>query len=873
MATEKSCLPGADEDGKDADPEINAISLLQEPLKMAHGSSFTHPFSRASPKQNSVLDVLSNTDMFSPVGLENGPLHQATQANELNSISTEKEEEKSITPLKNVQEIESAEMWDFDEDSPDNLLTNLSSASHLPWGHQQELLEYLMENNRDCPQMESGEEDVSATDSQRRRKRKMDMVVMTDPSEKLSMELSEGEDSRRPRSFSNFPPTEKIPKFPNGTVNAIKDMFYNSPTRNSNLNHDSHGLSPQRRNIILNSHTEEKPAFYSCAKCDLSFKKEHYLLSHMKSHADPMPFTCRECGQSFRQSRLLIEHMSVHKEKKRVTKELKDANNKKEDKTRKLLCPQCSFATNCPNAFVQHAKTHDKNQEKRTRYGDRSKVDKTRKLFCPQCSFVTYYPNTFVQHAKTHEKEKKNLIKCSKCTFVTLIETDLIRHDIKQHSSLQVQAQKEGPDAFSCNICSYKAFSEDVFRNHLLRRHQQSFEKDNSKAPPPENKKVPHNTETFSCNLCLYRTFSEKVFINHILQRHQKTYGEYLAAQIGQENAQTSEAGYVPNCRSPPEDAEFTSKISVKNRITNRAHSSSESSDLSELLKSGRIERDLKSKVTESKLDKSINILLSRRKHCKDAAHQNRERSSCRATGRDSKNDRDEESDFSPNGHTLAFSVADTDSESRLNTEPSTMKKSLSKRKMSTPYHNRCDGDPLLRSKKILEDDQMSDEGSFQFTDTHTNENSFDNGLKKEKQNIMCTYSRRMSMRGALQASKRLYEKIKTEGQELLDPEIKEEPVESEIYQETFDTHQIPLEDSFDESSDLETDRKSCPYCPAVFESGVGLSNHIRGHLHRVGLSYKARHVVSPEQVAYEDRKPRGRRKTSTLGRLKKGNI
>ncbi|XP_068605032.1 zinc finger protein 644a [Brachionichthys hirsutus] len=128
-----------------------------------------------------------------------------------------------------------------------------------------------------------------------------------------------------------------------------------------------------------------------------------------------------------------------------------------------------------------------------------------------------------------------------------------------------------------------------------------------------------------------------------------------------------------------------------------------------------------------------------------------------------------------------------------------------------------------------------------------------------------------MSMRGALQASKRLFDKIKCEEQDQTDPEIKEENIESEIFPETFVSQQMPLPDSFAEDVlELETDPKNCPYCPAIFESGVGLSNHIRGHLHRVGLNYNARHVVSPEQVACQDRRPRIRRKISALRRIKK---
>ncbi|XP_029942753.1 zinc finger protein 644-like [Salarias fasciatus] len=55
-------------------------------------------------------------------------------------------------------------------------------------------------------------------------------------------------------------------------------------------------------------------------------------------------------------------------------------------------------------------------------------------------------------------------------------------------------------------------------------------------------------------------------------------------------------------------------------------------------------------------------------------------------------------------------------------------------------------------------------------------------------------------------------------------------------------------------------EQKPCPYCPAKFKSGVGLSNHVRGHLHRAGLSYNARHVVSPEQVALRDHRQRDHR-------------
>ncbi|XP_056276998.1 zinc finger protein 644a isoform X2 [Pseudoliparis swirei] len=828
MAAEMSCLTGVDEDDKDADPEINALKLLQEPVRMAQDSACcTDSFGKPSLKQNSVLDVLSNTDMLSPVGLGNGPsLHQATQAHELNNISTDKEEVKSITPLKTVQEIDTAGIWGFD-DSPENSLDNFTGAGDLHWDPHKEFMQFLWENHGDSPGEEPKDE-ASSANSQRRRKRKMDMVVMVDPSEDLypdlshksSEELSDAEDQadsipvrkvRKSRNFSQSqsPPTGKVPTYPNGTVKAIKDILHNAPPRNSHENSIGHGLSPLKGRLSMNSHSEEKPSCYPGSKCKLIFNKEHHLHRHMKSHVDspnisPEPFICRECGQTFRQSVSLIEHMSIHKEKTaRLTEEIKGVNDKKKEDKKKLFCPQCTFVTNCPNTFVQHAKTHEKDERK---------------------------------------------FRCDKCSFRTLSETEFRRHDKMPHITVRKKIQNNDSELFSCKICSYRAFNKSVFKNHLLRRHQQTLE-------------------------------------------------EKEVEQLIEKIEQPSKEQHVPTTKTPVEDAEITSKLSIKNPIpSKRACSPSDSSDISDLFKNSKINRGLKTPLTESKLDKSINVLLSRQRNGKKTPEQRKESDNLRTSVPDAKGDIDsdqlprtltikvEDSDSTQNGHWLTPNAAKIDQ--------STVRKSPSKRKMSTPYRNTSEQDscfilpkPLLSPMTMNqeEDDEEEEEEEesyckekdiFQFSDTDTDADTdlFDNGIKKEKQNIIYTYSRRMSMRGALQASKRLFEKIKTEEQDQTIPEIKEECIETEVFQETIDSHQIPLSEDFtgDFDLELESDRKNCPYCPAVFESGVGLSNHVRGHLHRVGLSYNARHAVSPEQVASQDRRPRIRSKISAFQRLKK---
>ncbi|XP_077414801.1 uncharacterized protein wizb isoform X2 [Vanacampus margaritifer] len=55
------------------------------------------------------------------------------------------------------------------------------------------------------------------------------------------------------------------------------------------------------------------------------------------------------------------------------------------------------------------------------------------------------------------------------------------------------------------------------------------------------------------------------------------------------------------------------------------------------------------------------------------------------------------------------------------------------------------------------------------------------------------------------------------------------------------------VEDEIDEA--LKSVERKCPYCPDRFHNGIGLANHVRGHLNRVGVSYNVRHFISPEEV------------------------
>ncbi|KAI1883291.1 hypothetical protein AGOR_G00243690 [Albula goreensis] len=220
-----------------------------------------------------------------------------------------------------------------------------------------------------------------------------------------------------------------------------------------------------------------------------------------------------------------------------------------------------------------------------------------------------------------------------------------------------------------------------------------------------------------------------------------------------------------------------------------------------------------------------------------------------------------------------------------LKVESTVKRKSPSKRKMSTPFHNTMDSTPQLALPKHEQTpkrhempEDMEDTGyDYDYASEATSD--FIDGSENEQNPYTRSYfirRQRFTTKDEGASPGYLSEKegeldSSEEGVQKL--VVKEECEETEVCQETADT-QAPQSDHLPDFDmpPFGSDRKSCPYCPAQFESGVGLSNHVRGHLHRVGLSYNARHVVSPEQVASQDRRPRIRRKITAIRRIKKAH-
>uniref|UniRef100_A0A3B1J5U9 WIZ zinc finger b n=1 Tax=Astyanax mexicanus TaxID=7994 RepID=A0A3B1J5U9_ASTMX len=81
------------------------------------------------------------------------------------------------------------------------------------------------------------------------------------------------------------------------------------------------------------------------------------------------------------------------------------------------------------------------------------------------------------------------------------------------------------------------------------------------------------------------------------------------------------------------------------------------------------------------------------------------------------------------------------------------------------------------------------------------------------------------------------------------DEDDEEEEDDEDVFSRLLDALTEEEDEEDEEGVSLKSVGRKCPYCPDRFDNGIGLANHIRGHLNRVGVSYNVRHFISPEEV------------------------
>ncbi|NXG88059.1 ZN644 protein, partial [Stercorarius parasiticus] len=654
-------------------------------------------------------------------------------------------------------------------------------------------------------------------------------------------------------------------------VDAIQQLIY-SPSSNcaedTSPVHTSTFLSNTLKNKCEQNDSEspstfstDEPSFYPCTKCNVNFREKKHLHRHMMYHLDgnshfrhlnvPRPYACRECGRTFRDRNSLLKHMIIHQERRqklmeeiRELKELQD-----EGRSARLQCPQCVFGTNCPKTFVQHAKTHEKDK---------------RYYCCEECNFMAVTENELECHRGIAHGA---VVKCS------IIGSDMSQRKTQKKASLKdpYLGSSKKSSTYMCKMCPFTTSARSILKKHMEYLHPAScidpfgshlrLEKrkgsiiEESLDFGRRTKQLIKQSSTFPKNSVLKqdvkRSFGSTSQSSNFAKLHKRPYRIQKARKSVSQSSVS-----VCSLNSKIKTFLIRNSIEQKPKYFHQAAKQKASVKTSgnylhrhkyenyRMIKKSSDSYPLHLKKEESNSVSSLHLFSSSSSPCNNC--------------------------FVMDSNNLACKRAEGCKDGRHVAVKRVVKES--KREGSvTGGDLDCYPDFLhkmtvvvlqkLNSAEKKDSYETEDESSWDNVElcdytTHSVEDESYSDINQEHVNLFPIFKGKMEDHEAGDKSSLSYEQ--NDGFYF---EYYEDAEGSNFLHDLHDPQNLenvgsalPKHNSVFHWTDLSLEKKSCPYCPATFETGVGLSNHVRGHLHRAGLSYEARHVVSPEQIATSDK-------------------
>ncbi|XP_042273662.1 zinc finger protein 644 [Thunnus maccoyii] len=608
--------------------------------------------------------------------------------------------------------------------------------------------------------------------------------------------------------------------------NKYSVMPFKDLSRSTALDSEHHVYSTAQEGCNEENDPEDEDNF--------SLKVEQLKTEQLEQ--DPLFFSCTICNVNFKEKRHFHRHMMYH---------LGKHNQVNSDNvSQPFICRECGRLFCDRNSLMRHIIIH---QDRLEKLMEEIKVLKNTELEdgatavqCPQCVFGCNCPKIFVQHAKTHDNLKHYYF-CEECNYITLTQQALEAHLHVAHlNTHQTQYRKmthtnDAEEAdhvhVQCKMGFFTCRDKVALERHSELERQRSHSGNYKKyAEQPKNARSKPQS-----------TFGETAHFPHWPSKKGEIY-------IKKSNTLISDK----NIKSP----QF--KCCTENTL---------SPSLWRIDKHGKL---LLQPV--EKLDVATDLTCVKQDDKKNdhKAFGSSKHVNCPATV-----------DFllstsNPKLDRMFCQGNRNDLASGSSQEP-VNQNSPSVRKMAAPLHNSIDNMnsnimPRLsqRLQKQSADRELEKgcEGNDNFSDdTSEATGSFLESSENERNPYARRYFRKRQRFSAKDQSSHVLQNEDDGDEDCSDIEqliIKEEYIETTVCDDSLESPFTSTSDSFDVLPTPGVEHKLCPYCPAMFESGVGLSNHVRGHLHRVGLSYNARHMVSPEQVALRDRQPRIRRRIPT---------
>ncbi|XP_041064308.1 zinc finger protein 644-like isoform X2 [Carcharodon carcharias] len=656
--------------------------------------------------------------------------------------------------------------------------------------------------------------------------------------------------------------------------------------------------------------TETEPSFYPCTKCNVNFREKKHLQRHMIYHLEghsktnlPRPYICKECGIAFRDRAPLQKHRSLHQEKReRLMEEIRELRTfQDEGRNAKLQCPQCVFGTNCPKTFVQHAKTHEKDK---------------RYYCCDKCNFMAASMDELEGHQIYIHDAVIN--KSSQKPLKGVSLENLLNHC------------KSG-GVYVCSKCPFTTPARSIFKKHVKYLHQRLYHvqhKNEHGAKVPSFSSKPFNLVRSNKATSQQSEYLNKFVIRRDIKRDFETPEplENSSAFYSKvcDNAGTQKPCYIATKKilhHSPDSVLDYSKSSTK--IVTGLNTCNE--------KSSFLQQDLVRKQEEIDAKRNNAVLL--KDHAIGFQIYGKSKNDVGIVKDLSPASALIETNHTDGEHTLNFHQCN-DEEISGETEHAdvgaiSVRKSVKDVMVSVSVGNdildqypdvfhkapivvlnklepcvnalECDDEENLPESDIFEtsncvddatavtiaenDFDVDDKQAHYFSSTEVqivdengiddDDDDFDTYDESDDDDDLDDFDNDIHDYGINDyGNQSLYS---TEYQDAAHNHFVNEDFHFnsddarciDVMDPVLYQHDAPLNITYN-WTDFHTEKRPCPYCPAVFDTGVGLSNHVRGHLYRVGLTYDARHLVPPEQIASSDKRRRIKKNDAPVRRIKK---
>ncbi|KAM6470666.1 protein Wiz isoform 8-T10 [Liasis olivaceus] len=522
---------------------------------------------------------------------------------------------------------------------------------------------------------------------------------------------------------------------------------------------------------------------------------------------DPTVYTCIECSIYFKMKEHLMDHMLQHNRGLKLDQDREGTRGLDQ-----LTCNECGWVFGDINSLDQHRRLHQQSREKIIeeiqKLNELSDEGRDARLQCPKCVFGTNSSKVFVQHAKMHVRERKNQVLKNVNLFGSSAcnePQDSSMHNMYKHfrpnEHISHDAHSRSKELSICMLCSFPAPNENILKEHMKYAHSHQ----------------PWNIETLEADMNQPGTSRD----------------DYSSSKSGRflESDYLSKADRLfpqYHCETMPHYDSFLEYTAGHQKL----HKTN-GTNIKDIPMPGFRARK-RAPYSSSQNILALSTLTSSKAYSPYALKQMRNKSTILPLEAERENVQSHSGGLEEQQcKWLSINnIRRTEEEFPLTTEIELVQKRYFK--------------PFVIPQSALEL-KRTFTGTLKAMDYTTLSAGQQQQLHQmvpivlvEEINI---YPRKRKKPRMKTLRKKLSPPVRQFGME--------EPLPLGVF--LLDS---PLEGSLElddllgaDSTMLKNEERKCPYCPDRFHNGIGLANHVRGHLNRVGVSYNVRHFISAEEV------------------------